>query len=514
MRGYFNSQKQLYIKKVCLLVLGTLLLSMLLNYKKTGETEDKGGTSSEVPQQIGQEETKERQIQKEDEEERIRVLLKTDNFSGISHEMVHLYSENEMALFTEEQENNTCGTEFLLLWEDGTLFFNGEPLSEPPDYFRISQQNTEEEKNDFAISVESIQRNHGTPSYEGMLEIWPVDGGFVLINELPLETYLNYVVPSEMPSKFSKEALKAQAVCARTYAYKHMQSFEYPEYGAHVDDSVIYQVYNNTGTAESTTEAVQETKGEIMTFEGQPITAYYFSTSCGYTGDEELWWAGDRDAAPYLRGKTVNQEEKVLDMCQEDVFKEFIHQQDETCYDAQVSWYRWSTEIDKKTLSEHLNAVLAARISANPEAILTRDGEEWESRSTETIGTIQGIEVIERNSGGAVQKICIRGSKAAILAETEYNVRALLNVQGEEIVRMDGSIAEGGSILPSAYFTVEPAWDEEGELAGFCFTGGGYGHGVGMSQNAANKMAELGKNYEEILKFFYEGVDLTAGLPL
>ena len=66
--------------------------------------------------------------------------------------------------------------------------------------------------------------------------------GYVLVNELPIETYLRYVLPSEMPTYFSYEALKAQAVCARTFAYKQMRQNAYAEYGANLDDSTAYQV--------------------------------------------------------------------------------------------------------------------------------------------------------------------------------------------------------------------------------------------------------------------------------
>jgi len=330
----------------------------------------------------------------------------------------------------------------------------------------------------------------------------------VIVNEVPLETYLNYVVPSEMPAGFQKEALKAQAVCARTYACKHLKTYAYPEYQAHVDDSVRFQVYNNTGTAESTTEAVTDTQGLILTYQKQPITAYYYSTSCGYTGDEELWWEGNAELTPYLQGKTVNASGEILEMNKEEVFADFIRQEDETCYDYDISWYRWETKIDVETLSAHLNEALKGRYAANPEAILTKQEEEFQSISIESIGKIQGIEILERNSGGAAQKICVRGSEETIIAETEYNVRALLNVKGETIVRKDGSLVEGGTILPSAYFTIAPTWDEEGELKGFSFRGGGYGHGAGMSQNGANVMAKQGKKFEEILQFFYTDVEL------
>ena len=97
-----------------------------------------------------------------------------------------------------------------------------------------------------------------------------------MVNELPLEEYLFSVVPSEMPASYPLEALKAQAICARTYAYGHMLRAGYPRYGAHVDDSTSYQVYNNITEADSTTTAVKETYGQmILTDEGTVANTYY-----------------------------------------------------------------------------------------------------------------------------------------------------------------------------------------------------------------------------------------------
>ena len=149
------------------------------------------------------------------------------------------------------------------------------------------------------IQLTSIQRQCGNPVYQGSLEIQRTDQGFTVINELPLETYLEAVVPSEMPSGYQKEALKAQAVCARTYAWKQMQEGRLSKYGADVDDSVNYQVYQNIAPQQATSEAVRETEGKILCQNGKPVQAYYFSTSSGVTSTDEIW--GAEEPAPYLK---------------------------------------------------------------------------------------------------------------------------------------------------------------------------------------------------------------------
>ena len=111
----------------------------------------------------------------------------------------------------------------------------------------------------------------------------------ILVNELPLEEYLYAVVPSEMPASYELEALKAQAVCARSYAYNQTQGLSYPEYNAHVDDSTSFQVYGNSKEQESAVRAVDETRGQKLWYQNQVVTAYYYSTSCGKTTGIEAW---------------------------------------------------------------------------------------------------------------------------------------------------------------------------------------------------------------------------------
>ena len=122
------------------------------------------------------------------------------------------------------------------------------------------------------------------------IEVKAEEGGLVLINELYLEDYLKKVVPSEMPASYEKEALKAQAVCARTYAYRQIQGNAYGQYGAHVDDSTNFQVYNNISTSERTDQAVNETCGQMLFYNDKPIEAFYYSTSCGH-GQMEVYGA-------------------------------------------------------------------------------------------------------------------------------------------------------------------------------------------------------------------------------
>lgn len=528
-----NSQEALKKAKLGLLAIGVLILGALLFYgegqgqenglspgsTETAEATGKAGESEEPEKSEKPEEEGKAGEPGEPEEEpdslplsydgSIRVLLKTDNYEKELHETVELSSASgqDLAVYDGETgEMIDSGNLLSFVKEEDTLFLNDEPLAALPEHLVIQTA----EGDGAGIALDCVKRGHGTPIYEGTMEVWPAEEGFYLVNELPFETYLKYVVPSEMPSGYAKEALKAQAVCARTYACKQLQSYDFPECRAHVDDSVSYQVYNNTGAAESTSQAVDETSGLILTYKGLPVTAYYFSTSCGATGTEEIWWEGNAALTPYLSAKTVDAQGEAVDLSGEEAFLEFLEREDPDCFDADISWYRWEAQADLDTLTDHVNAALKSRYLANPEAVLTEEDGSFISREIESIGRIQGIEVLERNAGGAVVKLQIRGSEHTIHVMTEYNVRALLNLEGCTIVRRDGTAVEGTSLLPSACVSFTPVFDEEGKLSAWKFEGGGYGHGVGLSQNGANGMAKQGMGYEEILRFYYTGVELTA----
>ena len=304
------------------------------------------------------------------------------------------------------------------------------------------------------IEVTSIERQCGNPVYYGKLELIRNGESLNLINELSLEEYLKGVVPSEMPSSYEKQALMAQAVCARTYAWKQMQGEGVSGYPADVDDSVSYQVYGNIQPQESTSEAVEETKGLILTREGEPIEAYYFSTSAGATSTDEIW--GAEEAAPYL--KSV--------VCE---------------FDENSPWREWKVTIPWENLQQKV------------------------SERTGTQEKLLSVEVVRKNESGAAISLQVVTESGDFSVDQEYEIRKLLSPQGCTITEKDGTETDGGSLLPSAYFTLKQKKGESVEV-----TGGGYGHGVGMSQTAANEMAKEEYSFEEILKYFFNGITIES----
>lgn len=450
-------------------------------------------------------------------EETIRVLIQNSDYQGIYHKEVKLSCDTEWELYyglDGELTEKHAGGEELLLDENSAWF---------TECARIVLSPAEDGGK---ISLLSVNRSQGTPAYRGSMEIRKTGQGFVVINELPVEEYLYGVVPSEMPVSYPMEALKAQAICARTYVYAHLESPGYGEYGAHVDDSTGYQVYNNTAEKEEAIQAVQETKGEVVRLNGELVDTYYYSTSCGFGADERVWNPGEEKKVSYLTAvsisETAMQQDQnsaeipgteyftAQDMCRGDYFHEFLHNPPETDFERQEPWYRWSITVESLD-TESLRRVLKERQEAEPDRILVEkngdktepvgsnaeDAGEWED-----IGRITDIRIGKRGDGGIAESLVIKGEKKTVTVLSQYNIRAVLCAGGVTAVRQDGSKVELKMLLPSAFFEIESV--KEGEnMIGYKLYGGGYGHGAGMSQNAARHMAEKGYTTADILLFFY-----------
>ena len=121
----------------------------------------------------------------------------------------------------------------------------------------------------------------GFSDYSGVIEVWRGKNGLYLINEIPLEAYVEGVVKAETAEDWAPEALKAQAVIVRTYVLKQVMNNLGRKY--HVTSTVMHQVYKGLNSDQRVTEAVRETRGQVLTYDGQPIMAFYHSTAGGQT---------------------------------------------------------------------------------------------------------------------------------------------------------------------------------------------------------------------------------------
>ncbi|HIT90740.1 MAG TPA: SpoIID/LytB domain-containing protein [Candidatus Merdenecus merdavium] len=431
-----------------------------------------------------------------DQPTNIRVLLKTDEFAEIYHQEVIIQGNCDYEVLYGESVEQHEKDERISLTKDSNYF--------------TSEQNriTIKPKVDIGeLQVLSLKRASGVPSYMGILEIEKTDQGFLMINEVTLEEYLYSVIPSEMPTSYGIESLKAQAICARSYAYQQMMNNGCAKYGAHVDDSVSYQVYNNLKKDEKAIQAVNETKGQVVTYEGNVVETYYFSTSWGSTSTDAVWKDTD-EGLRYLQSVMVNEEQRDMDFSDETVFRDMLWNRQDEGYESSEPMYRWNSFLSLSQIAESVNQSLEKRYEINPDLILTKDETgSFVSQSIDTVGEILNIEVYERGEGGAVKALLIEGTLHTILVYSEYNIRSFLAPTKSPLTKADGSQTNSLSLLPSAYIAIDPV-NEGDALTGFQITGGGNGHGVGMSQNGAKAMAMAGLNAKDIISFFFHNVEI------
>lgn len=417
----------------------------------------------------------------------IRVMVMTTGFTSLFHERVSVKATGDYIVKYGDVEEVHKGTEIVDIYPESGYLSMG----------RISITTVNKEDK---ITILNVNKSYGNPSYRGDIEIALYDEGLVIINEVPIEEYLYAVVPSEMPVRFGVEALKVQAVCARSYAYKQLMNNSYGKYGAHVDDSVNFQVYNNVEEKDDSIRAVKETYGQVEAFNGKPITTYYYSTSCGHTSDMSVW-GGDNSGTPYLTSKKVNNSGEKTDLSDEENFRKYINSINENDYDYGFGYYRWKINISSDDLSISINENLYGRYCASPGNIFVKKNDTWVSEEVRNIGKLEEIRVVKRTSGGAISEIVLKGTDAEILVKNELNIRYLLCPRNNPITLLKGDTTTF-YILPSSYCIFDKTEN------GYLITGGGYGHGIGMSQNAVSNMVQTGMTYDEILKFFYEGSEI------
>lgn len=423
--------------------------------------------------------------------ENIRVVLGNSDYTSLIHSSVKITADCPYTMkFSGQTKVFEAGEELELTMTCGYMA-EGRVVLSP---------NAENGK----IQILSITRNGVAPSYRGTIEVAPYgDSGLTIVNELSMEEYLYTVVPSEMPTSYGQEALQVQAICARGYAYAKMMDGSYAKYGAHLDDSTMTQVYNAVEESEESILAVKDTYGMVPFYNGEVIEAYFFSTSCGTTSNNSDVWDGE--PLPYLTDKLECDNGPDVDFSEEAAFRDFMTDSSGyNTYEKDYSLYRWEIEYTPEEMTAAINGTLAQRYETNPDRIRTLqpDGT-YISQPVSSIGQVQDISVTLRGKSGIVKEITIVGTEATIQVTGQTNARALMTPAEVTIHRQDGAESIGWSLLPSPFYYVK-----KNEAGNFVIVGGGFGHGVGMSQNGTKAMTELGYTAEEIIQHYYTGVEI------
>lgn len=345
------------------------------------------------------------------------------------------------------------------------------------------------------------------PSYDGVLEFYPENKGFLIINEINLEDYLCKVVPSEMPISGGIEALKCQAVAARTYAISDMLQSRFASQGFYVDDSTQSQVYNNTPLQSLSTKAVRDTKGIILTYNDKPIDAKYYSTSCGSgVNSKDIWFNpdGTGDNAPYLvthdylAGGTPLPKDEAQ-------WLKFYKDTKIKAIDSVSPYFRWNIIFTPEALTKTLNKSLESIYDSRKEYMTILVNGKAADKLPE-LKDLKDIKILDRSDGGNVKEISFIFENATVNVKADYNIRGALrcskNYAGETIPinRYKFSPLTNGGYLPSSFFSIDKV------SGNYIIYGGGYGHGVGMSQYGAMELSKKGMKYTDIINTYYKDV--------
>jgi SpoIID/LytB domain protein len=298
--------------------------------------------------------------------------------------------------------------------------------------------------------------------YRGAIELDPRAEGLAVVNLLSVEEYLYSVLPSEMPSLWPQACLRAQAVAARSYTLANLG--RYAARGFDLLGSVTSAAYRGlSAETPAVREAVDATRGLVLTEGGKPLSAFYSSNCGGHTDTTLVAW-GFPSALPAVPDPLQEPRPSPLDP---DGLARWLSDRP-AAYCAHPDYsarsaYRWKLWVSRQEIERRL---------ANPE-----------------LGSVLAIVAGGRGLSG-------RAAEARILGTA-----------GELTVRRDAlRWALGG--LRSNLFVVEPKLGSDGLPEYFLFTGAGWGHGVGLCQSGAAGMAAAGFSAEEILAHYYGGAPL------
>lgn len=315
-----------------------------------------------------------------------------------------------------------------------------------------SRQFSNEDGSCIAIALDT--KSLDKACYPGSVLFKANNGKVDAINSVDVEDYLRGVIPYEIGRLDSNriEALKAQAVAARTYAYKHFNSREALGFDVYADTKD--QVYKGLeGSTPLTDAAVKATAGVTMMHNGDFIIAYYHST-CGGTTETLATW--NRPDLPYLQSKS--------DL-----------RPDGTPFCSESSYMKWERRFTDKEIAD-----LFKKNASEAKAIFS-------TAASKDFKKIKSISIKDKLGSGRILTLVVKTDKGDFQVLTD-KTRWLFK--------------KANAILPSSFFSIKHEGKE------WVLTGTGFGHGVGMCQMGVRARAQAGQSYQEILTHYYPGITL------
>lgn len=355
--------------------------------------------------------------------------------------------------------------------------------------------------------------------YRGCLRFAVNGTVMTAVNVVDLEEYLYGVIPAEMPASYGEEALKAQTLAARTYAMTKLNAHK--SSGYELCDTINCQVYKGYSGENSKTNAiVDETEGEIICYNGTPIEAVFSASTGGYTENSENVW---NSVVPYLRAVPEvgeygnNTWTKTLTLSQLDSLLSAKGENIGSAQDIVITKISTGGRVQEMKIvgtsgsvtltKENIHTYFSGACGSLPSKMFTINGKGGDPSS--------GSRSVQRQATKSSSTGSLTSSAAAngITAKTEGTLSAM---NGKNL-KLDGlSVSENTNsnqntpVISTEDYQIYDVNISTVENGTFVFEGSGNGHGVGLSQNGAQGMAQQGYSYEEIIKHYYTGVTIEG----
>lgn len=355
--------------------------------------------------------------------------------------------------------------------------------------------------------------------YRGCLRFAVNGTVMTAVNVVDLEEYLYGVIPAEMPASYGEEALKAQTLAARTYAMTKLNAHK--SSGYELCDTINCQVYKGYSGENSKTNAiVDETEGEIICYNGTPIEAVFSASTGGYTENSENVW---NSVVPYLRAVPEvgeygnNTWTKTLTLSQLDSLLSAKGENIGSAQDIVITKISTGGRVQEMKIvgtsgsvtltKENIRTYFSGACGSLPSKMFTINGKGGDPSS--------GSRSVQRQATKSSSTGSLTSSAAAngITAKTEGTLSAM---NGKNL-KLDGlSVSENTNsnqntpVISTGDYQIYDVNISTVENGTFVFEGSGNGHGVGLSQNGAQGMAQQGYSYEEIIKHYYTGVTIEG----
>lgn len=436
----------------------------------------------------------------------MRVGISTNNFNSLYHSQLEITCMEDSKLYNIQEGgsiNIPKSSKITIEHAANEIIFSFDSQK------KTFKSRTYLKGKDFKI--DSLKRGNPSfvPYYSGIMEFTLCRDGVLMINEVNIEDYLCKVVPSEMPSSGGIESLKCQAIAARTYAISDMLQNRFANLGFYVDDSTQSQVYNNIETNTLASNSVKETSGLIMTSNNTPIDAKYYSSSGGMaTTYEDVWFNSDgtsEDKKYYFNGSYIQGETNIPQS--EQHWLDFYKNKNLKAIDSESPYFRWYIYFSKESLEKSLNKSLKIIFEKRKDFIEILQN----NKKIDTLPELKdltNISVLQRSKFGNIMCISFEFSNATVNVKGDINIRSAIRCSKEfsgeiiPIVRHKKEPLINNNLIPSSFFAIDKV------NGGFKIYGGGYGHGVGMSQFGAMELSKKGMKYNDILDKFYKNIKI------